>query len=72
MAAAKAERKRQRRTYRPWVPVPGEHLVIDWATEAGREIFCAVLAWSRYRFVRFATDQRGKPIDVKQRRPQSA
>lgn len=57
VAAAKAEWKRQRRTYRPWVAVPGEHLVIDWATEGGREIFCAVLAWSRYRFVRFAPDQ---------------
>lgn len=57
VAAAKAAWKRQRRTYRPWIPVPGEHLVIDWATEAGREIFCAVLAWSRYRFVRFAEDQ---------------
>jgi hypothetical protein len=57
VAAAKVTWKRQRRTYRPWVPVPGEHLVIDWATEAGREIFCAVLAWSRYRFVRFAADQ---------------
>jgi hypothetical protein len=57
VAAAKAAWKRQRRAYRPWVPVPGEHLVIDWATEAGREIFCAVLAWSRYRFVRFAADQ---------------
>lgn len=57
VAAAKAAWKRQRRTYRPWVPVPGEHLVIDWVTEAGREIFCAVLAWSRYRFVRFAVDQ---------------
>ena len=57
VAAAKTAWKRQRRTYRPWVPVPGEHLVIDWATEGGREIFCAVLAWSRYRFVRFAEDQ---------------
>ncbi len=57
VAAAKAGWKRQRRTYRPWVRVPGEQLVIDWATEAGREIFCAVLAWSRYRFVRFADDQ---------------
>ena len=36
VAAAKATWKRQRRTYLPWVPVPGEHLVIDWATEAGR------------------------------------
>ena len=57
VAAAKASFKRHRRTYRPWVAVPGEHLVIDWVTEAGREIFCAVLAWSRYRFVRFASDQ---------------
>jgi hypothetical protein len=39
---AKAAWKHQRRTYRPWVPTPGEHLV---------------LAWSRYRFVRVATDQ---------------
>jgi hypothetical protein len=54
---AKGEWKRDRRTYRPWVPIPGEHLVIDWASEAGWEIFCAVLAWSRYRFVRFGVDQ---------------
>ena len=39
------------------IPVPGEHLVIDWAKENGRNIFCAVLAWSRYRFVRFGSDQ---------------
>lgn len=55
--AARAAWQIQRRTYRPWVPVPGEHLVLDWATEAGLEVFCAVLAWSRYRFVRFANDQ---------------
>jgi hypothetical protein len=58
--AVKAARelwKRQRRTYRPWVPVPGEYLVVDWASEAGLEVFCAVLAWSRYRFVRFAHEQ---------------
>lgn len=54
---ARAAWQAQRRTYRPWVPVPGEHLVLDWATEAGLEIFCAVLAWSRSRFVRFANDQ---------------
>ena len=29
VASAKAAWKRERRTYRPWVPVPGEHLVID-------------------------------------------
>jgi hypothetical protein len=58
VAEAKAGWKKRRRTYRPWVPVPGEHLVFDWATEAGWEVFCAVLAWSRYRFIRFATDQK--------------
>src|ERR671929_780554 len=57
VATAKANWKRERRTYRPWVPVPGEHLVIDWAEEGGRKLFCAVLAWSRYRFVRFGADQ---------------
>jgi transposase len=57
VAEAKANWKQQRRTYRPWVPVPGEHLVIDWAEDEGQLIFCAVLAWSRYRFVRFGTDQ---------------
>jgi hypothetical protein len=38
---------------------PGEYLVIDWAEAApGLFVFCAVLAFSRWRFVRFATDQR--------------
>jgi transposase len=55
--AAREAWRQQRRTYRPWVPVPGEHLVIDWTSEAEHEVFCAVLAWSRYRFVRFAQDQ---------------
>jgi transposase len=58
VALAKGEWRRQRRSYRPWVPVPGEHLVIDWGTINGLQVFCAVLAWSRYRFVRFATNQR--------------
>jgi len=57
VADAKTTWRRQRRTYRPWVPTPGEHLVIDWAAEYGRQIFCAVLAWSRYRWVRIARDQ---------------
>lgn len=56
VAGAKVNWKRERRSYRPWVPVPGEHLVIDWAEEGGRKLFCAVLAWSRYRFVRFGAD----------------
>jgi hypothetical protein len=43
--------------YRPWQPVPGEHLAIDWGMEDGLHVFCAVLAWSRVRFVRFAADE---------------
>jgi len=41
---------------RPAVWSPGEVLAIDWGEEyvAGRKVhvFCAVLAWSRFRFVR--------------------
>ena len=38
---------------------PGEYLVIDWAQAApGLFLFCAVLAFARWRFVAFATDQR--------------
>ncbi len=36
----------------------GEHLVIDWGSEGGLHVFCAVLAWSRVLFVRFAADER--------------
>ena len=39
---------------------PGEHLVIDWGAEGGLHVFCAVLAWSRFRFVRFAGDERAE------------
>jgi transposase len=46
---------------RPAVWSPGEVLAIDWGEEilAGRKVhvFCAVLAWSRFRFVRFAVDE---------------
>jgi hypothetical protein len=58
VAPIRADWRRGRRILRPWLPVPGEHLVIDWGTEAGWQVFCAVLAWSRVRFVRFARDQR--------------
>lgn len=58
VAAVKAQWKQHRRVYRPWVPNAGEHLVIDWGEEGPLRIFCAVLAWSRYRFVRFASNQR--------------
>ena len=44
---------------RPAVWSPGQYLVIDWAQAApGLFLFCAVLAFSRWRFVRFATDQK--------------
>jgi len=43
---------------RPAVWVPGETLVIDWGLFApGLKVFCAVLAWSRVRFVRVARDE---------------
>lgn len=58
-----AEKKRAwraeqgRREHRPGVWLPGETLVIDWGTIGGLHVFCAVLAWSRVRFVRFARDE---------------
>lgn len=58
VADAKAEWRRRRRVFRPWVPTPGEHLVVDWTTEGGWQVFCAVVAWSRFRFVRVARDQK--------------
>jgi transposase len=52
-------RSQNHRGRRPAVWSPGEYLVIDWAQAApGLFLFCAVLAFSRWRFVRFATDQR--------------
>ncbi len=51
----RGERGRGRR---PAVWAPGEHLVIDWGVVAGVHVFCAVLAWSRVRFVRFAADEK--------------
>lgn len=42
---------------RPAVWSPGEHLVIDWGIEFGLHVFCAVVPWSRFRFVRFAADE---------------
>jgi hypothetical protein len=51
----RAERGHPRR---PAVWTPGEHLVIDWGVVAGVHVFCAVLAWSRFRFVRFAADEK--------------
>ncbi len=58
-----AERKRlwreeHHRGRRPAVWPPGGHLVTGWGAEGGLRVFCAVLAWSRVRFVRFAADER--------------
>jgi transposase len=52
-------RKENHRGRRPAVWSPGQYLVIDWAEAApGLFVFCAVLAFSRWRFVRFAADQK--------------
>lgn len=56
VAEVKADWRRQHRVFCPWVHAPGEHLVIDWAEEGRWKVFCAVLAWSRIRFVRFGAD----------------
>ena len=57
-AEKKAWRAANGRQRRPAVWVPGQTLVIDWGTlPGGIKVFCAVLAWSRVRFVRFARDE---------------
>lgn len=58
VAEAKAAyRAGHRRTYRPWIPKPGHWLQYDWAQGPvillrPTNLFCAWLAWSRYREVR--------------------
>lgn len=52
-------RKANKHQRRPAVWSPGDYLVMDWAEAApGLLVFCAVLAYSRWRFVRFAADQK--------------
>jgi transposase len=51
-------RREHHRGRRPAVWSPGEHVVIDWGSQGGLHVFCAVLAWCRFRFVRFAADER--------------
>jgi transposase len=59
VASAKAEwRRDNHRGRRPAVWVPGEVLAIDWGSIGTLRVFCAVLAWSRVRFVRFADNER--------------
>jgi hypothetical protein len=61
VAKAKSDwRRDNHRGRRPGVWAPGEMLVIDWGSEGPLHVFCAVLAWSRWRFVRFAADERSE------------
>ncbi len=53
-------RRDHHRGRRPGVWAPGQMLVIDWGVEGGLHVFCAVLAWSRWRFVRFAAVERAQ------------
>ncbi|XRQ08669.1 IS21 family transposase [Actinomadura welshii] len=58
-SAKKTWRREHHRGRRPAVWAPGEMLVIDWGDAGGGlHVFCAVLAWSRVRFVRFADNER--------------
>jgi transposase len=50
-------RRQHHRGRRPGVWSPGETLIIDWGQEGPLHVFCAVLAWSRVRFVRFAANE---------------
>jgi transposase len=59
VAAAKKDwRRDHHRGRRPATWVPGEVLAVDWGAIGGLHVFCAVLAWSRVRFVRFADNER--------------
>ena len=55
-----AWRRGHHRGRRPAVWTPGDTLVIDWGALEGVHVFCAVLAWSRVRFVRFADNERAE------------
>ncbi len=45
---------------RPGVWEPGDVLAIDWGTIGTLHVFCAVLAWSRIRFIYFADNERSE------------
>ena len=45
---------------RPGVWAPGDMLVIDWGEIGPLFVFCAMLAWSRWRFVFFADNLRAE------------
>jgi transposase len=61
VAEAKAAYRRRRR-FRPWIVSPGGHVVVDWAEVRPFPAFCAILPWSRWRFVRFAADRRRETV----------
>jgi len=55
VALAKATwRRDHHRGRRPGIWAPGDMLVFDWGEIGPLFVFCAVLAWSRFRFVYFA------------------
>jgi transposase len=58
--AKRAWRRDNHRGRRPAVWAPGEVLAIDWGSTGPLHVFCAVLAWSRFRFVRFAGNERSE------------
>jgi len=47
-------RKKRGRGRRPGVWAPGDVLAFDWGQSGSLYVFCAVLAWSRVRFVYFS------------------
>jgi transposase len=53
-------RRDKHRGRRPGVWTPGDMLVIDWGEIGPLYVFCAVLAWSRWRFVCFADNLRAE------------
>jgi transposase len=61
-AAKKTYRAGRRRLYRPWVPEPGMWFQFDWCdgpAVSGMKtwLFCAWLAWSRFRVVLAVSDK---------------
>jgi transposase len=45
---------------RPAAWAPGEVLAIDWGSIGALRVFRAVPPWSRYRYVRFALDEKAE------------
>jgi transposase len=61
VAEVKADwRAGHHRGRRPAVWTPGDTLAIDWGSQGSLHVFCAVLTWSRIRFVRFAANEKSE------------